>query len=217
MTILIDKATREILNIDTLERGIIMSLLLLRNAANAEGKDGAYFNSVRISTSVRQSGETYQANLNATAKIPYHSNLALLSGMNLIRNLKPLTTLTVTPSFRPLSPTPNAPLLPLEPAYVNNLERYLVWASKILAASLLPAIDRVKMSFFEEDPKEPSVSLEYSLPIDWKIYLLTNNLLEASKVTVSSYLNDLDFDAIPSASNLLGNQSLVGNLTPIKN
>lgn len=217
MTSLVIRSTRQNLNIDTLERGIILALLLLRNAANAEGKEGSYFNAVRISTSVRQVQDETIAVLNASAKLPYQSNLALLGGMNLFRHLKTISSLNVAPSFRPLTPIVNAPPLPYEPPTIDTLEKYLFWATKILGASLYPTSNLVKINFFEEDPKEPSTLLEYALPLDWKIYLLSNNLLEASKMLVNNYIGDTLPDGTPIASNLLGNQTLMGNLSSLGN
>lgn len=214
MTVFINRSTRDALGIDTLERGIVLALLLLRNAGIANGKNDPYYSAIKISTNVRATGETYQANINATAKIPYHSNSALVSGMNLLRNLKEISNLTVTPTFNPLTPTESAPTLRDEPNTVNTLEKYLLWSSQVLAASILPAVDRIKINFFEEDPKEPSVLIDYSLPIDWSKYLLTNNLIEATKL-INTRSIEIPDPEIPSI--LIGNDSGIGNLTFIGN
>lgn len=214
MTVLLSKQTRENLKIDTLERGIILSILLLRSAANSGNVPGLYLNSVKVSTNIRQTGESYQASFIGSAKIPYQSNPALLGGMDILENLKPLSTLTVTPNFLELKPTPNAPSLPAEPDRVNTLEKYLLWAAQILAASILPVVDRVKIAFFEEDPKEPSLLIDVNLPIDWSAYLLSNNLLAASKPLATRYLDpDADSSQENETNSLLGNDSEVGNLT----
>lgn len=214
MTILPDKLTRDSLLIDTVERGIVFALLLLRNACTSKGKDYSYYNAIRIATNVRPSGNTFQSVINATAKIPYHSNAALLSGMDLLKNLKDLTDLTIAPNFNPLTPTANAPTLPDEQLFVNTLEKYLLFYSQILAAAVLPVVDRVKISFLEEDPKEPTLSIEYSLPIDWRKYLLTNNLIEATKLinTRSIDISDPETPII-----LMGNNGNLGNLSFLGN
>lgn len=211
MTILLAKASREYLNIDTLERSITACLLLLRNACISEGQTYKYYNAVRISTNIRASGETYNANLVANLKMPYNSPSALISGMNLLLNLKELTVNNPIPSFLPITATVNPPQLPIEPNTVNTLEKYLLWASQTLAAFLLPQTERVKISFLEEDPKEPSVVIDLSLPLDWKIYLLTGNLIEATKLLVTNYHSQQ-----PNDSNF-GNQGTVGNLSLVGN
>jgi hypothetical protein len=215
MTHFIDKSTRETLGIDTIERGIVFALLLLRNAGTREGKTGKYFNAVRLSVSVRATGNTYQANLSATAKIPYLSNAALLSGMNLIQNIKPISDLTIAPNFNPLTPTNNPPTLPEEPNAVNTLEKYLLYYSQILAASILPVIDRVKISFLEEDPSEPSVLIDYLLPIDWSKYLLTNNIIEATKLLATRIISE-PIEEIPLLT-LIGNNNAIDNLFLVGN
>lgn len=218
MTVLLSKQVRANLKIDTLERGIILSNLLLRNAANNNGTERQYFNAIRISTAIRQTGESYQASFVSSAKIPYQSSTALLGGMDLFTNLKPLSNLLVTPSFAPLAPTPSAPILPVEPTAIDTLEKYLLWAAQILAASILPVIDRIKITFFEEDPKEPSVLIECNLPLDWRVYLLSNNLLAASKPLATRYLDpNSDSEPTDETNSLLGNNTPVGNLTAIAN
>lgn len=219
MTFLINKPTLDALGIDTLERGIVLSLLLLRQACTSAGKDSPYYQAIRISTNVRAAGETYAANINATAKIPYQSSAALVSGMNLLKYLKPLSTLRVDPFFAPISPTPDAPALPQLPNLVNTLEKYLFFYSQVLAASVLPIVDRIKISFLEEDPKEPSLLIDYLLPIDWDKYLLTNNLIGATKLLASLYI---DVPPLPDEEEeitnvLISNQGLIGNLTFIGN
>jgi hypothetical protein len=212
MTSPIDKTTLNTLNIDTLERSIVLALLLLRNACTSESKDSKYYNAVKISTNVRSLGNTYQATFNATAKIPYQSNLALLEGMNLIENIKEISQVRVTPQFAPLTPIPNAPSLPNQPFSLNTLEQYLVWSSQILINVLLPTVNVIKMNFFEDDPSEPSLIIECSLPIDWGKYMLTNNLIEATKLIASNYLNPNESTTI-----LMGNQGLINNLALVGN
>jgi hypothetical protein len=215
MTSLIDKTTLESLGIDTLERGIVLALLLLRNAGIQDGKTGQYYSAIRISTSVRAGGETYQANINATAKIPYHSNTALVAGMDLIAHLSQISDRVVVPTFAPLTQTPNAPALPIKPNEIDTLEKYLLFYSQFLAASILPTVDRIKISFLEEDPTEPSVLIDYLLPLDWGKYLLTNNLIEAVKLIPRSTTPAPDPN-IPSLV-LIGNSYAIGNLTFIGN
>lgn len=134
--------------------------------------------------------------------------------MDLLKNLKDLTDLTIAPNFNPLTPTANAPTLPDEQLFVNTLEKYLLFYSQILAAAVLPVVDRVKISFLEEDPKEPTLSIEYSLPIDWRKYLLTNNLIEATKLinTRSIDISDPETPII-----LMGNNGNLGNLSFLGN
>jgi hypothetical protein len=215
MTSFIAKSIREELKIDTIERSIVFSLLLLRAAASEGGKTEKYYNAVRLSTNVRATGDTYQANLNATAKIPYSSPLALASGMNLIKNLKTISDSTITPSVGEIAPTIDAPELPEEPSSINTLEKYLLWSSQILAASILPVIDRVKISFLEEDPIEPSVLIDYTIPIDWSRYLLTNNIIEATKLLATRYIT-VPTEEIP-LSTLIGNDGAIDNLFLIAN
>jgi hypothetical protein len=215
MTSFIAKSILEELNIDTIERKIVFALLLLRNAATQSEKTGKYYNAIRLSVGIRATGDTYQANLNATAKIPYHSLLALTSGMNLIKNLKTISDSTIMPSFSAIAPTMRAPQLPEEPSFINTLEKHLLWSSQILAASILPVIDRVKISFLEEDPSEPSVLIDYLLPIDWSKYLLTNNIIEATKLLAARYISE-PIEEIP-LSTLIGNDSGIDNLFLVGN
>ncbi|MGL5874218.1 MAG: hypothetical protein ACRC2R_17925 [Xenococcaceae cyanobacterium] len=212
MVFFISRSTRDTLGIDTIERSIVLSLLLLRNACTSESKSSKYYNAIKISTNVRGSGDTYQATFNATAKIPYQSNLALLEGMNLIRNLKEISEIRVTPQFTPLTPIKNAPPLPNEPNSLNTLEQYLVWSSQILINRLLPIVNVIKMNFFEDDPTEPSLIIECSLPIDWGKYMLTNNLIEATKLIANN-----DSNPNNPSNVLIGNQGLINNLALIGN
>lgn len=200
MTVLASKAIRDGLNIDTLERGLIYSTLLLRasNTLNAPVNteaENAFTNAVQIITDLVQVDEaTILPTIEIHGKIPYDNQQALKRGGNFLEYLKVFSNADPNPFQFNCTPTVNNPLpIPVEPETVNTLERYFAWCSELLLCGLVSKnpidTESITFSFLEEDTEGPSIEINAIIPYDLKVFLLEHNLLNASKALITSLPN----------------------------
>jgi hypothetical protein len=208
MTTLPIIADRNALNIDTHERALVYSALLLRKA-NTTLTDTKYKNAVRVTTSETQNTDlSITAKVIIEAKIPYNSQSALGYGGNFIENL--ISFSPVNPSFLLTEPlTSNNTNLGDDPEFVINLEKYfafhaLQWQKAIINDHTLKVFDYCKVQFFEEDTTEPSVKLSVSIPYNYSDYVVNRNLLQSiNNIAVPiTYSNNTYSPFIGDATNL---------------
>ncbi len=196
MTTLPPIADRIALNVDTHERALVYSALLLRKA-NLTLTDTKYKNAVRVTTSEAQNTDlSINARVIIEGKIPYNSQSALGYGGNFIENLTSFSP--VNPSFLLTEPlTSNGTDLGDDPEFVINLEKYfafhaLQWQKAIINDGLVGIFNYCKVQFFEEDSIEPSVKISLSIPYNYSEYCVNRNLLKsvnniAVPITYSTY------------------------------
>lgn len=196
MTTLPPIADRNALNIDTHERALVYSALLLRKA-NQTLTDNKYKNAVRVTTSEAQNTDlSINARVIIEGKIPYDSQSALGYGGNFIENI--LSFSPVNPSFLLTEPlTSNNTNLGDDPVFITNLERYFAfhaiqWQKAMLNDGLSGIFNYCKVQFFEEDPIEPSIKISVSIPYNYSSYVINRSLLQsvnniAVPITVNNY------------------------------
>lgn len=216
MTILESKTIRDSYGIDTFERGAVYSALLLRasntHPSNSRPKqNNPYYNAIRIALAPNNNLLVIQA------KFPYSSNVALREGGSFIENLGVFNNANPNPFLTEIEPSnPRKLLITSSPFWVDTLERYFAWtASNLLFGflSLTSGQQQATIQFLEEDPLEPSIVINLSLPIVYRNFLKTNSLIYAVTSTIdttfSNDSNNLRFD-FSNQSNL-DNNSLIGN------
>lgn len=215
----IDK--RKALNIDTFERAILYSAILLRKANISNfPSNHPYYNAVSIafSKATRTAGA-----VNIKAKFPYNNQFALFKGENFLESIETFSeinpgSLSITPQLY----KSNLYVLPQEPSDINSLEKYLLWLCYLFTTSLHSSninLDPVNFAFTEGNPTiasdgtvtstnsflDVSVVLEYN-PI---LYAEYKNLLAA---LVSKPLTGANFvaaiQAVSSQNVSVGTQSV---------
>lgn len=191
MTLLEPKTERDARGIDTLERALVYTALILRagnthlsNTSTVGGKINKYRNAVRIAANFANVAATkVEPLLSLFFKFPYDSAEALKQGGKFAEHVKSFTNEPVEILLQ-VEPTSGEALsLPSEPQWVNSLERYATWIASCLIVghiSLNPAkLPPVTIAFFEEDSDEPSITINATLKLDYNAFLLTNNLVAA--------------------------------------
>lgn len=215
MTILESKSKRDALNIDTFERAILYSTILLRksNITNFP-PNNQYYNAVGVafSKASRTSGT-----INIRAKLAYNNQIALLKGENFLESIEPYSqvdpgSLLISPKLAPS----NLYALPTEPADINNLEKYLLWLCYLFTTSLHSSninLDPVNFTFTEGTPTvsadgsivaansslDVAVVLEYN-PI---LYAEHKNLLAAvisKPLTGTNFVSAIQINKLQSVS-----------------
>ncbi|NJO93408.1 MAG: hypothetical protein HC820_01780 [Hydrococcus sp. RM1_1_31] len=214
MVQLISQQNRIEIGIDTFERAIVWAAFTLR-AANTSldnpipKKENPYYNAIRINKQDTSQGETAATAINVSAKFPYDWE-PFLSGMgDIFENVKEIadydyeiTTIPVTPSTGLFVP------IEVEPPQITTLEQYFVWATVRLSKYLYPSFINVKYRFLEEDPVEPSLAIDVTLPYDFIKYSDTRNYLES---VIAIALPLVTTDPNFSNSSQVSNVSIVGN------
>ena len=195
MTILEPKAVRDSRNIDTFERGFVYAALALR-ASNTSpsntpaGRDNKYFSAVQIIANLENTTEQgIEPSLTIRAKLPYDSQRALLKGGNFVESIGEYKNTNPGLSIKCKPSKPNYFNILTEPAWVNTLERYLVWCAHNLIeghALLKTTAIPIASSFLEEDSLEPSLVIEATLKFDLFTYLNENNLISGIKSQIYS-------------------------------
>lgn len=220
MTPLESKIIRDTIGIDTYERGFVYAALLLR-ASNTHPENvlpkaqNPYYNSVRIALS----NANTERLINIQARLPYQSNPALRGGGNFIENILNFDNKDPNPFLFKLLPSKDKKLnINHEPSWVDTLEKYLAWCASNLILGFLNLTSGNQQGtilFYEEDT--PTVlQINVVLPIDYKDYIRTNNLLYAVKSIITTLVST---DEPPDNSNvvvlsndfILDNSALLGN------
>jgi hypothetical protein len=217
LTILANRSDRLALGIDSFERGLIYSALLLRFANTSGDKSNPYYNAVRISQNPLNGGTlAWNPIILIEAKLPYSSS-ALNAGVDLIGNLLTFGNLDPNPFSAScqasLSPVP----IPVDPEHVNTLERYFFWCAVNLQCGFLSTnpmdLSVISIQFFEEDPREPSVVIKANLPYNHKKWICNSNLVEAVKNSIFASCTQ----AYVAVDSVIDNNFMVGNLASVSN
>lgn len=221
MTILVNKTVRDALNIDTLERGLVYSALLLRasntlNTPIGSGEETIYTNAVQLVTeNVALDNGSIFSIIDIHGKFPYNNQVALKHGGNFLTSLKVFSNDDPNPFLLTCNPTPNNILpIPAEPPTVDTLEKYFVWCAQNLCIGLLnknPSnIENITFKFLEEDSNGPSLDIEVIMPFDLKVFYTEDNLMNAVKQIVSN-LTESEAQLFFNNVIAVNNQMSVGN------
>lgn len=186
MTVLLSKASRLSLGIDTIERSLIYALLALRQV----NLDGADKEAVQVTFSSTAATGTINSTLTASAKLYYSSSNALIGGFNFLEALTPFGDET-PPSFEDFPPSVGLiEALPTEPAEVTNLEQFLLWTCLILSASTHPlSLNYIKISVFDSADR-PNITLAITLPLDYGKFLLTGDAIQSAIKVFDYHITD---------------------------
>ncbi len=178
---------RDSIGIDTVTRGIVWATLYLRAInLSLSSTFGDY-----VIWSILD-GKFY-----AEIKLVYSSFESVVSGLNFILNIQEFIEGEITGFVD----TPNTPSvsesLPDEPGTVNTVEKYLYWLASIFAASTYPDISYLKIEVFdaatktigEDEIPEPYLKLTFNLPLNYKRYLVTGNVIHSVEKVIDFYID----------------------------
>ena len=202
MTILPPLEQREAAGINTVKRGIVYALHLLKTVAPL---------AIDIARTVSL-GDTINARLLGRASLNYDETVYLLSGSNPLQGLAVLSTATVNHSYGTLEGATGGYALPTMPDSINTLELYLAWLTYSLiaieAAQLPPKIDSVKIS---QGKNQDGFYLkwEYNFVYDYLTFAQTGNLIAA--------IDGVGSTPPPSQSTLFDNTSIINNSFVVTN
>lgn len=192
---LISKAERDDLELNSWERAIIWSALVLRasNVAYAENpgnEDYPYKNAVRINLARAIVDGALTANLRIEATLPYNSVDALGSGGNFLLGLYQFFEGEPEPYVGAncsqllsygYKVTPHGLNAPNEPEYIETLEKYFVWCCWEAELSLLSPLPNkllpITVDFFEESTPTATIRVIANIPIDYEAYKDCENLV----------------------------------------
>jgi hypothetical protein len=198
MTNFLDKKTRDDIGIDSYERAILLSALLLKSAL-LEG-DGLYKNNVTMVIEDKtltpidpENPDTFLSNLEKVitinVKFPYKATDFLSSGGDYLQYIESLSSVTPKYLGSKLTPSPT-PLNIVESPLVDNLETFLAWLIATYLRLLQGYYDiywaTVGYSSLFDASDNSAFTARISLPIDYAKYTQTSNILESLKQTVLS-------------------------------
>ena len=218
---LISKELRDQIGIDTLERAIIFSLQQIKqgNELLEEDKKISLTN-LDYFVENKQDTNGLKSTLTIKAKIPYDRSEFNKRSGDYLQSIKEISDNSVDYKGENLSATvDNTAVIPPEPEFVDTIEKYFVWAtSSWIFQNKKTDTDWLKNSKFSFlDNATPSAySCELILPIDFDIYGVTQNLLQAVIQKVKNLDYNLlrvksDFETISSDINIVGNEAIFGN------
>lgn len=213
MTILSSQLERAALGINSFERAIIYSALLLRIACNKSAdtviKD--YFQ-IKLGNNFIQDKNTNLYNCEGTVTIKgtiKYDNSAIQAGGNIGPFIIPLTTDNIQYTGSAMPPSNNiiATIKP-DPSWVTTLEQYFFWCCceyhKILLGFNDTATEMRKVAFstaFQGTISEYLLNINVLLFYNYIDWLESGNLLGSDS-----------FNTIPITQNsLVGNNTLIGN------
>lgn len=204
------KTERDLLGIDTFERGIVFSTLLIRKGLRLAELPT---NQVVIYQNFGQSNQGKTTNLSVEIKLPYDSQLFLGLGGDFLSSILPFGQGNVPYTGDAIEPTiNNQARIPEEPINVNSLEKYLAWSiTEWIKFNKLKGEknwDSYGYFSFLEEANPPVLSAKVILPLDYEVFIDSKNLIKA-------VMSSLDFSVGSNSSvvgnQLFGNSFLVGN------
>jgi hypothetical protein len=187
MTVLASKSQRDSIGINTIERGIVYALLLLRYSVKSDGELSEtplpYRDAFRLTYTIRSVGGTQRAFIDGEIRLPYSPFPALKKAWSVAQNLSTVSGRDPNP-FETTSAPYNDPLaphaqIPADPDWVNSLETYFGWLANLLMANTFPSLDYCKIQILEDAPAYPTFQVNISLPFRYQNYLLSGNLIDS--------------------------------------
>ena len=218
---LISKELRDQIGIDTLERAIIFSLQQIKqgNELLEENKKTSLTN-LDYFVENKQDTNGLKSTLTIKAKIPYDRSEFNKRSGDYLQSIQEISTNPVDYKGENLSVTvDNTAIIPPEPEFVDTVEKYFVWASSSWVFQNKNTdtdwLKNGKFSFLD-NATTPVYSCELILPIDFDMYGVTQNLLQAVTQKIKNLDYNLlrvksDFEAISNDKNIVGNEAIFGN------
>jgi hypothetical protein len=181
------------LNIDTVERAIVLATLGLKMALRGENEEG--FSNDKIKINTEQEG-TSKLILKLDVSLPYNSYVFTQRGgkmLSAIRSFigKENTSITSLIDFTIVPTIPIPPAIPISLDTINSLEAYLFYYVSVLSASLnttrnrIVKIDLVDNQSIRVDDvtgtpidSKSEIRMRLKLPMNAKKWLEGRNLVE---------------------------------------
>lgn len=205
MTILPSRSERDNIGIDSYERAILYSAVLLRKMALLAGINA----DDRISLNTTNAE---QPKINIQAVLNYTPEEAWGAGGDFFDTIEPLTSLNPSGELIPVSPLSELPDfsgLDVDPPWVDNLEEFFVWAAIEIKGRLIGkgATQENLISYrFRPKKKPPSVEISISLPFRFSVWLEDRHFFNSLIPLLSpSEITELNNSA------QLNNQQVLGN------
>lgn len=173
-----DLATRNAIGIDTFERAVAWSALLLRSAYFAS-TDRAVQDAIQIGLAMNNTADGFVSNMVIRAVLTV-SNNALADGGDVLANLEERMEGSVSYTGINLGESWGGTLIDDTPPSITTLEQYFYWASQQLLAS-----DVTKYRSFTIAPTFRGLNSPFTIdnvvniPFDYGHYLTFNNLVGA--------------------------------------
>jgi len=218
MTVLESKGERDARGIDSFERAIVYSVLLLyktvkdpNNPINFD--NNPFFDSVSFNL---PNTNTIEANLAAEVVLPIDRIEAVSLGGNYLESIGVYGTTDPNPlDIDCPASTPDFMAIVQEPPEVDTLERYLAWAVNTTKANLVNGNDtanNLSTVFFNDNPTFPRVRIQVKLPVNYRSYLRKNNLLCSLQPLLTSPVEPFPIPIEESEeSSLMSNETLMNN------
>jgi hypothetical protein len=213
MVDLISQAKLNRLNVDSIERAIVLSALALRTAIiGLDDEDNAY-DKVEITT-IERGKNVLLLNLDIT--LPLDSFLLTDNGGSILYSIKeldvPITSLENTLNLNTNPSSLQVPVLPILPDFVDTFEKYLYYYASILYASVEETRNQIiRISLQDNNDDGLEVQLKITLPLDAKKWSLGHNLVESVNRVTNSYIDASDFVILSTTLSTLSNSTFLAN------
>ena len=190
MVALLTKTELQALNIDTVEKALVFSALVLRSAL--VGDDNANTSNLAVSINVSALDDT-QGNLNLEVNIPYSAYQLNTKGGQLLDSILEYSS-NASNLENDLNlesiPTTSGLIIPdYDEIAITSFEKYLVYYAQILWASLENKQDSTISFTFLSNQEEPQLLISINLPLNLNQWLLGGNYLDALFTVVTSYVD----------------------------
>ncbi|MGK7893951.1 MAG: hypothetical protein AB4372_10095 [Xenococcus sp. (in: cyanobacteria)] len=210
MVALNSQSERNLIGIDTLERALVYSFIMLRTAIIGSENQGVADQRIKI-------GENIQNIENATialeGQLKYDAFSTNKFGGNVILNLEELPG--TTPYSLDINCPPSAnvnPIIPDTPKELTSLEQYIYWSAASLLASLPLDQKNITIAKFEHNKDGAYIQIKASLPFNYKAYLLGKNYIcTVNRITDNYAVFRFPNDTIIENDTFISNSLLFAN------
>lgn len=198
------KLIRDSIGIDTFERAIVFSALLLRSGYFAN-IDNTVKNAVQIALNLNNTADGFVSNIIIRATLEV-SNISLNDGGNILLNLLERQEGTVNYTGENLAPSLSGLPITDDLPEVLTLEQYFFWVCQMLLENDIEGkYKTVVISPVFRGTTDPfTIDCSALIPFDYQTYLNGNNLIGA----VTAVLGD---------SSIIGNETLLSNDYQLRN
>jgi hypothetical protein len=213
MVTLISPTNLERLNIDSIERAIVLSALALRTAITGLDDEAEAHDKVEITTVSRAKNELY-LNLNVT--LPLNPLLLATFGGSILSSIEELDAKIndLESTFRIVTYPSlfQVPTIPEYPSSISTFEQYFYYYASILYASLDEIRNQtVKIAIVDNNDEGLEVSTRITLPLDANKFALGHNLVESVDRVTDSYIDASSYVILSSVSSILSNNTFLDN------
>lgn len=214
---LIEKNDRDLIGIDSFERGIVFATLLLRQGLREANLESS---KVLIYQSFSQENNVKTPSLVVDVKIPYNSADFNGFGGDFIRSVLPFDEDNILSEYSGDSVEPtlnNKRIIEADHEEIESLEQYLIWCLSrwifFNKQDFPNQWDSWGYLSFLEEARPPVISAKVVLAFDYEKFLITQNLISAVKPRVKPNNDDDEnnFTSLIGNDRLFGNSYLVGN------